>query len=85
MTHDTFTSVVHKWHRIISESVVQCLKSGEYMQMKNAVNVLNAINGWFPKIDKYGALVLEAVTQVKNVETRGDLKLNLTRCAPFAL
>lgn len=51
MEYEDFRRVLFKWHGNIHRALRTCFNSGEYMHIRNAINVLKAIVQQFPAIN----------------------------------
>ena len=72
---EDFRRVLRKWHMNLTNALKTCLISGEYMHIRNAINILNNIYQNFPAITFMGKQIVECVTKLSQTESRGDLKL----------
>lgn len=75
---EEFRTVVLKWHRFLNSALKTCIASGEYMHVRNAINVLNGIHQHFPVVNWMGATLVSTVTDLSKTETREDLKVAAT-------
>ncbi|KAF2273825.1 uncharacterized protein EI97DRAFT_444632 [Westerdykella ornata] len=73
-----FQSLLNKWHDQIYGALKACLKSDEYMHIRNAINVLKAVAPSFPKIDSMGKAIYQMVHDVSENDEREDIKLVAT-------
>jgi THO complex subunit 2 len=76
-TYDQFCMVLFKWHKALAAALKTCLESGDYMQMRNAINVLHALGTNFPKVKSLGNELKETVDHLKKTEERKDLVISL--------
>ena len=72
---ENFRRILLKWHRNLSFAIKTCIGSGEYMHIRNAVNVLNNIHQYFPAVNWMGRSLLDSITELSRSETREDLKV----------
>ena len=72
---EDFRRVLRKWHMNLTNALKTCLTSGEYMHIRNAINILNNVYQNFPAITFMGKQIVEAVAKLSQNESRGDLKL----------
>ena len=75
---EEFRTVVFKWHRGLNSAFKTCIGSGEYMHVRNAINVLNGIYQHFPVVTWMGTSLVNTVTDLSKIETREDLKVAAT-------
>ncbi|KAL1944225.1 hypothetical protein VTO73DRAFT_3410 [Trametes versicolor] len=78
ITWADFKQVVRKWHRKLNKSLIECVESGEFMHIYNAIVVLKEILPVFPvaAVTEYGGVMLErAMERFLEKEERGDLKI----------
>jgi len=75
---EEFRTVVFKWHRGLNSAFKTCIRIGEYMHVRNAINVLNGIHQQFPVVTWMGASLMNTITDLSKTETREDLKVAAT-------
>lgn len=75
---EDFRGVLLKWHRCLNSALRTCIASGEYMHVRNAINVLNGIHQYFPAVNWMGNSLVSTVTDLSKTETREDLKVAAT-------
>ncbi|KAI0832504.1 transcription factor/nuclear export subunit protein 2-domain-containing protein [Trametes gibbosa] len=78
ITWADFKQVVRKWHRKLNKSLVECVESGEFMHIYNAIIVLKEILPVFPlaAVHEFGGVNLaRSVERFLEKEDRGDLKI----------
>ena len=73
--YEDFRRILLKWHRNLSSAIKNCISSGEYMHIRNAVNVLNNIHQYFPAVNWMGQNLLNSITDLHKSESREDLKV----------
>ncbi|XP_068227072.1 THO complex subunit 2 isoform X2 [Palaemon carinicauda] len=73
--YENYRHVVHKWHYKITKALVTCLESGDYIQIRNAILILQGILSRFPAITNLAAVIEKRIERVKNQEKsrRNDL------------
>ncbi|KAF2490528.1 hypothetical protein BU16DRAFT_543844 [Lophium mytilinum] len=71
-----FRRIMFKWHSAFYKALDACLNSSEYMHIRNAINILKAVNKCFPVVDVMGKGLKQAVESLAASEERGDLKLS---------
>jgi THO complex subunit 2 len=76
-TYDQFCMVLFKWHKALAAALKTCLESGDYMQMRNAINVIHALGTNFPKVKSLGNELKETVDHLSKKEKRKDLVISL--------
>ena len=72
---EEFRTILFKWHRSLFNAMKNCLTSGEYMHIRNAIIVSRATASTFPVINFMGTGQIDLVTALSENETREDLKL----------
>ncbi|KAE9385705.1 hypothetical protein BT96DRAFT_1006795 [Gymnopus androsaceus JB14] len=73
-----FQKVVRKWHKKIALAFVECIQTGEFMRVYNAIIVLKEILPFFPLsavAQETGAQLDKTMDQFLEKEERGDLKI----------
>ncbi|KAI4180286.1 MAG: hypothetical protein L6R41_007326 [Letrouitia leprolyta] len=76
MDYEDFRRILNKWHRNINNALKTCFGGGEYMHIRNAINVSKAIVQQFPVVDWMGKQQAESIEQVMISEAkRPDLHL----------
>ena len=75
LSYEDFRRLLLKWHRALHMALKACFGSGEYMHIRNAINVLNNVHQCFPAINWMGANLVTAITELSKVDSREDLKL----------
>ncbi|KAI9098577.1 transcription factor/nuclear export subunit protein 2-domain-containing protein [Phlyctochytrium arcticum] len=71
--YEEFLQALRKWHLKLCKAVLACLSSGEFMQIRNAILVLDRVNDYFPATKQMGQAIKPAVMELEKKETRGDL------------
>ncbi|KAJ3173709.1 THO complex subunit 2 [Geranomyces variabilis] len=74
VSHGDFTLVHRKWHLKLTKAIEACIMSGEYMQIRNAIYVLDKVNDYYPVWKQMGELIEIKVKEMLAAETREDLK-----------
>ena len=77
-SYEEFRRVMLKWHRSLHLALKTSFAGGEYMHIRNAINVQKAIYQQFPVINYMGSQQVAFVTQLSKTETREDLKIAAT-------
>merc|ERR1719468_911185 len=72
---ENYRHVCHKWHYKIAKALVVCLESKDYVQIRNALIILNEIISQYPLIQNLGHVLEKRVEKVCNEEKdqRADL------------
>ena len=60
-SYENFVLVVFKWYCKIAKSIITCLESKEYMEVRNALHVLTGIIDVFPVMSKLSTRRAQAV------------------------
>ncbi|XP_052738245.1 THO complex subunit 2 isoform X1 [Bicyclus anynana] len=66
--YENYRHVCHKWHYKITKAMVVCLDSGDYVQIRNALIVLNRVLPHFPVLAKLAQIIERKVEKVKEEE-----------------
>ncbi|EPX74425.1 THO complex subunit Tho2 [Schizosaccharomyces octosporus yFS286] len=75
LQHNKFVLLVSKWHKQLTQYFEQCLMSGEYMHIYNAIIILEKILPCFPLIQESGQSLKKAADNLKENEKREDIKI----------
>ena len=75
---EDFRRILLKWHRNLNGALKACYASGEYMHIRNAINILNHIHQYFPVVNWMGTNQLAGITELSKKESREDLKIAAT-------
>ncbi|KAJ3795196.1 transcription factor/nuclear export subunit protein 2-domain-containing protein [Lentinula aff. detonsa] len=73
-----FQKIVRKWHKKISLAFIDCIQTGEFMHVYNAIVVLKEILPFFPLSavsQETGPQLDKVMDQFLEKEERGDLKI----------
>lgn len=76
--YEEFRRVLLKWHRSLNGALKTCIGSGEYMHIRNAINILNNVHQYFPAVNWMGQSQLTSIGELSKSETREDLKVAAT-------
>ncbi|KAF8138151.1 hypothetical protein EV363DRAFT_1292738 [Boletus edulis] len=81
-----FKQILRKWHRKLGRSLCNCIETGEFMHVYNAIIVLKEILPVFPltAVGEYGPVIDNMIDKLVEGEERGDLKI-LSRAYSAAL
>ena len=72
--HEGFCQQMLIWEQDLRESFLYSLHSGEYMQTRNSILVIDKINDYFPITKESGKKIELIIKLLEKKETRGDLK-----------
>ncbi|KAI9592442.1 transcription factor/nuclear export subunit protein 2-domain-containing protein [Syncephalis fuscata] len=75
MSLDDLTQAMITWHRYLHETFADCLASGEYMQIRNAISILTEILDYFPLIDRPGRIMQSEYVKKLQEDERNDLRI----------
>ena len=75
---EDFRRILLKWHRGLNGALKNCIGSGEYMHVRNAINILNHVHQHFPAVNYMGQSLITSVTELSKAESREDLKVAAT-------
>ncbi|KAH7122492.1 transcription factor/nuclear export subunit protein 2-domain-containing protein [Dendryphion nanum] len=75
LEYEDFRRLLFKWQSQLFKALECCLKSDEFMQIRNAVNAIKAMAGNFPKVDTMGKTLLQTVQNISVNDSRDDIKL----------
>lgn len=78
LPYEGFRSLLFKWHRQLFIALKTCFTGGEYMHIRNAINVQKAVYQTFPAIDWMGDKLVTFITSLSKDEPREDLKIAAT-------
>ncbi|XP_050689638.1 THO complex subunit 2-like isoform X2 [Eriocheir sinensis] len=73
--YENYRHVVHKWHYKITKALITCLESSDYIQIRNAILILQGIIQRFPAIINLAGVIEKRIEKVKVQErnSRNDL------------
>ncbi len=77
LKYEDFCMLLYKWHKALFTATKTCIDSGNYMQIRNAINVLNALCPSFPKVDTMAIELRQTIIQLGKDDERDDLKTAL--------
>uniref|UniRef100_A0A8D8ZLW5 THO complex subunit 2 n=1 Tax=Cacopsylla melanoneura TaxID=428564 RepID=A0A8D8ZLW5_9HEMI len=66
--YENYRHACHKWHYKITKSIVLCLESKDYVQIRNAFIVLMKILPYFPVLAKLSNFIEKTVNKVREEE-----------------
>lgn len=73
--YESFRSLLYQWHRDLTNALKACLGSGEYMHIRNSINLLKAVHQYFPVVNWMGLGLIGIITELSKSEAREDLKI----------
>lgn len=76
--YEDFRRVLLKWHRSLHSALKSCINGGEYMHIRNAINILKATCQIFPAVNWMGHALVRDINELIDNESRVDLKIALT-------
>ncbi|CAO2649363.1 Nn.00g067480.m01.CDS01 [Neocucurbitaria sp. VM-36] len=77
LKYEEFCMLLYKWHKALFTALKTCVDSGNFMQIRNSINILNALYPTFPKVDSMANELRQTITQLAEVDERDDLKTSL--------
>ncbi|KAJ4366896.1 THO2 plays a role in transcriptional elongation [Neocucurbitaria cava] len=77
LEYKDFCLLLYKWHKALFTALKTCVDSGNFMQIRNSINILNALYPTFPKVDSMANELRQTITQLAEVDERDDLKTSL--------
>lgn len=68
--YDSFRKILYKWHVYLHQALQKCLKSSEYMHVRNAISVLHTISetGAFPAVNIHGVNLQSTIDKLRSSE-----------------
>lgn len=66
--YENYRHVCHKWHFKITKSLLKCLDSGEYVQIRNSLLILRKIAPFFPAMVSLGLALERRMEKIKAEE-----------------
>jgi THO complex subunit 2 len=76
LDYEDFRRLLYKWHRQLHGAVKECLTSGEYMHIRNAIILIKAVHKQWPEVNYQGEQTVAAITDLSKNDPRDDLKLS---------
>ncbi|KAL6706699.1 THO2 plays a role in transcriptional elongation [Coniothyrium glycines] len=77
LKYEEFCMLLYKWHKALFTALKTCLESSNWMQIRNSVNVLKALNPTFPKVDAMATDLRQTIKSLAESDARPDLKTSL--------
>lgn len=74
MAYETYCRLLTVWMRYVNKFMIECLDSGETVQIRNALIFLNDILPWFPVISEHAEAIDRAIDRLLLDEARKDIK-----------
>nr|OQO28652.1 hypothetical protein B0A51_04862 [Rachicladosporium sp. CCFEE 5018] len=75
LEYEEFRRLLTNWHNALTNSLKDCLKSKEYMQIRNSIVMLKTVVSVFPALDFQGKGLMGTLKDLAKDEPRTDLKL----------
>lgn len=72
--HNEFRQAMRKWHLKMFRAITYCLRSNEYVRIRNSLLVLDKLSDHFPITKEMGKHLEHCVLEIEKNETREDLK-----------
>ncbi|RMD42846.1 hypothetical protein DV735_g2289, partial [Chaetothyriales sp. CBS 134920] len=72
---DQFRRICYKWHSQLQSALNNCLTSPEYMHVRNAISVLQAVSDVYPVVNWHGTYLQKSVDKLK-ASDKEDLKVS---------
>lgn len=66
--YENYRHVCHKWHFKITKSLLKCLDSGDYVQIRNSLLVLRKISPYYPVIVGLGSALERRMVKIQAEE-----------------
>lgn len=76
--YEDFRRVLLKWHRSLHSALKSCVNGGEYMHIRNAINILKTTCQFFPAVNWMGHALVRDINELIDNESRVDLRIALT-------
>lgn len=73
--YEDFRRMLLKWHRNLNNALKACISSGEYMHIRNSINLLKAVHQYFPAVNWMGQGLVSSISELSKSEAREDLKI----------
>lgn len=70
---ESYRTTVLLWHQALHDAFAACLKSTEYMRIRNALVVMNRVSQHFPLLVEHGKSLQQAVAWLETHEAREDI------------
>ncbi|KAI8819369.1 transcription factor/nuclear export subunit protein 2-domain-containing protein [Fimicolochytrium jonesii] len=72
--YDEFRQVLRKWHLKLSKAITACVASTDYMQIRNAIFILDKVNNYFPATKEVGNVIDFNIKKLLEIDPREDVK-----------
>jgi len=82
---ENFRHVCHKWHFKITKSIVTCLSSKDYIQIRNAFVILMHIQSHFPVLSRTEQVIQKRVEKVRDEEKNKRQDLHVLASSYLAI
>ncbi|KAJ1330384.1 hypothetical protein BSLG_009518 [Batrachochytrium salamandrivorans] len=74
MDYEQFRRAMSKWHLKLRKAFLDALQSKEYVQIRNAILILDKLIENFPATKEVGMSIQKVVKSIEETESRNDLK-----------
>lgn len=80
LTYENYRHVLHKWHYRVTKSIVACLESENFVQIRNSLIVLEKILNNYPRVYQFGQAIERRIELLKEKEKdkRPDLHVSVS-------
>ena len=70
LSYDSYRKIAYKWHQLLHQAFQRCLKSTEYMHIRNAISVLHAVSesGAYPVVNVHGIHLQTTIDKLRTSE-----------------
>lgn len=75
LTYDQFRNIHFKWHKDLSIALKNCLTSGQYMELRNTINILKTVSSAFPKVEGQAKDLRQVIETYAQEDERDDVKV----------
>jgi THO complex subunit 2 len=76
LDHADYQRLLYKWHHQLHQAVLHCLKSTEFMHVRNAIFFVKQVYESFPAVNFHGSRIQDQVQTIAKEDERDDLKLS---------
>ncbi|KAJ1568862.1 THO complex subunit 2, partial [Cladochytrium tenue] len=78
LSYEEFCSAIYKWHAKLLKATLMCFESTEFVQIRNAIIILDKVRENYPVMRQQGLQLEAALKKISENESRQDLKLLAT-------
>jgi len=75
LNYDEFRAIHFRWHKQLWLALTNCMKGGQYIQLRNSINILKAVSPAFPKVDDHGRSLRDTIKRFAEEDERNDIKV----------